>query len=125
MAQYGRSILVVYTKPVEGRDEEFNRWYTDVHLPEVIRLDGFVAARRFRFVPEEGSDATPDLPFLAIYEIEEGRLPEARAALAEALRSSRVAVAEGREPVLTPSDALHAERSVAWFEEIAAAGPAE
>lgn len=124
MTHTGRAILVVYTKPVEGREDEFNTWYSDVHLPEVVRLNGFVTARRFRFVPSVKEEPAPDLPFLAIYEIEEGRLEEARTALAEALQSSRIAVEEGRPPVLASSDALHRERHVAWFEEIAAVGPA-
>ncbi|MBF0673343.1 MAG: hypothetical protein IR160_12255 [Salinibacterium sp.] len=115
-----KSILVVYTKPVEGREAEFDEWYTSVHLPEVVRLEGFTAARRYRFVPEKAGEAHPDLPWLAIYEIEDGMLDAARSALAAALRSSSAAVREGRTPELMPSDALHRERGVAWFEEIAA-----
>ena len=115
MTGLGRAILVVYTKPVEGREDEFDSWYSDVHLPEVVLLDGFVAARRFRFVPNGADDAAPALPFLAIYEVEEGRLEHARTVLAEALQSSRTAVQEGRAPVLATSDALHSDRSVAWF----------
>lgn len=118
----GRSILVVHTRPVEGREDEYHRWYSEVHLPEVVRLSGFVAARRFRFVASDDERAAPELPFLAIYEVEEGRLQEARAALAEALASSREAVQQGRAPVLATSGALHADRAVAWYQEIAAFG---
>lgn len=113
-----RSILVVHTKPVPGREEEFQRWYSEVHLPEVVRVDGFLAASRFRYVPDGPADEGPDLPFLAIYDVEPGRIDAARQALADALESSRVAVAEGRTPVLQPSEALHEVRTVHWFEEI-------
>lgn len=118
-----RSILVVYTKPVVGREKEFDRWYSEVHLPEILRLGPFVAARRFRFAPAAASSPRPDLPYLAIYEIEAGRLREAQVALAEALEASRLAVAHGETPVLATSDALDPDRKVAWFEEIIAIGP--
>lgn len=114
-----RSVLVVFTKPVEGQDKEFNDWYSNVHLPEVIALDGFVAARRYRYAPAHEGETIPNLPFLAIYEIEPGRQDVARAVLAAALKSSAFAVSEGREPILTTSDSLHRDRMVAWFEEIA------
>lgn len=115
-----RSVLVVYTRPVEGREQEFEEWYSNVHLPEVVALEGFVAARRFAAVPDPAHDQPAPLPFLAIYEVEDGMLETARQALAEALERSRAAVgADGTPPDLTPSDALHADRSVLWFEEIA------
>lgn len=117
----GKSILVVYTKPVVGKEGDFDEWYSSVHLPEVVRLDGFVAARRYRFVPEKEGELQPDLPYLAIYEVDDGMLEKARAALAEALNSSRAALKAGQSPQLMPSDSLHPDWSVSWFEEIAQA----
>lgn len=43
------------------RAGEFDRWYEDVHMPEVLALDGFVSARRY---------AAPDGSFVSLYEIE-------------------------------------------------------
>lgn len=42
------TLYVVRTNAVAGREAEFDRWYDEVHLPEVLALDGFRAARRFR-----------------------------------------------------------------------------
>jgi len=66
-----RHILLVLSNATVGRDDEFNDWYTDEHLRDVLSVDGFVAAQRFRL-----SDAQlqPDRPaphrYLAVYEIE-------------------------------------------------------
>jgi hypothetical protein len=114
-----KSVLVVLTKPVEGREAEFDAWYSEVHLPEVVRLEGFVAARRFALVPDPARDAPAPLPYLAIYEVEDGMLERARRTLAETLERSKAAAREGREQELTQTDALHEERIVLWFEEIA------
>lgn len=59
--------FVVFTTPVEGTDDEFNAWYNEQHLQDVLQVPGFVAAQRMR-IPD---DAT-GLPgkYLALYQIE-------------------------------------------------------
>lgn len=55
-----RGVYVVRTRPTDGHEDDFNRWYDEVHVPEVLEVPGFVSARRFR----SGDD------YLAIYELE-------------------------------------------------------
>jgi hypothetical protein len=59
--------FVVFSNPVEGKEAEFNSWYNDVHLGEVVALPGFVGAKRFRIHPN--SEAEPAHRYLAIYEM--------------------------------------------------------
>ncbi|MFF0081858.1 hypothetical protein ACFYR1_19395 [Streptomyces canus] len=41
-------ILHVESRPASDEVlDEFNRWYEEVHLPEVVALDGFVSAVRY------------------------------------------------------------------------------
>jgi hypothetical protein len=59
-----KGIILVESYPSSpDRDQEYNTWYDDVHLPELVALDGFVSARRLRPVDGKG-------PYVAIYEIE-------------------------------------------------------
>ncbi|MDP7726371.1 DUF4286 family protein [Mycobacterium sp. TY814] len=59
-----KGIIYVETYPSSpDREEEFNTWYDEVHLPELVALDGIVSARRLRPVNGEG-------PYVALYEIE-------------------------------------------------------
>ena len=59
-----KGIILVESRPSSPeRDQEYNTWYDDVHLPQLVALDGFVSARRLRPVNGEG-------PYVAIYEIE-------------------------------------------------------
>jgi hypothetical protein len=39
--------LIAFTDPVAGRDQEYNDWYNNVHLPDVVAIPGFVSAQRF------------------------------------------------------------------------------
>lgn len=62
-------ILLAYTECVPGTDEAFNAWYDAVHVHDVLKVPGFVSARRFEAVP----DMRGELPinrYLAIYEFE-------------------------------------------------------
>lgn len=61
-----RGIFVAFTKCADpSREEEFNRWYTHTHLPDLSATKGFVSARRFVSRSPEG-EAT----YLAMYEFE-------------------------------------------------------
>lgn len=60
--------LVVLTGPVEGREDEYNDWYKNVHLPDLMTIPGFKSAQRFRLSGGLGEYKT--YPYLAIYEIE-------------------------------------------------------
>ena len=61
--------LLVFTSALDGRDDEFNAWYQQRHLPDVTTVPGFRAAQRFKLskVLSKGAEAKP---YLSIYEIE-------------------------------------------------------
>jgi hypothetical protein len=67
----GRHKLLVFTNAVKGRDEEFNDWYTNQHVPDALSVPGYAAAQRFRLADVQ-MGAAPDSKwrYLAIYEVE-------------------------------------------------------
>jgi hypothetical protein len=58
-----RGLLLVMIDIDPEHEEEFNRWYTEEHLPERLECPGFLNGRRF--VALEGSPK-----YLALYELE-------------------------------------------------------
>ena len=49
-----------------SREEEFNDWYDNIHLPDVLETPGFVAATRYVIrEPQDGRGK-----YIAVYEIE-------------------------------------------------------
>ncbi|OMC56831.1 hypothetical protein A5747_06165 [Mycobacterium sp. IS-836] len=59
-----KGIMLVESVPsAPDREDEYNTWYDEVHIPELLALDGIVAARRLRPVDGQG-------PYVAIYELE-------------------------------------------------------
>lgn len=63
-----KHVLLVFSDPTEGQEDEYNRWYNEVHLKEVIATPGFVNAQRFK-VADVMPGAT-DHKYLAIYEVD-------------------------------------------------------
>ncbi len=64
-----RHHLLAFTNPVAGREEEFNRWYDDQHVPDLLAVPGFISAQRFHLSDATGQD-NPGWTYLALYEIE-------------------------------------------------------
>ena len=62
-----RYLYTVFSNAVAGKEDEYNRWYTEQHLDDVLRVPGFVVAQRFRLALE---DAAAPAQYLAIYELE-------------------------------------------------------
>ena len=61
-----RFIQVVFSNPAEGKDDEFNEWYDNVHIPELLAVPGMLSAQRYAL-----HDAK-------IYRMEGGKPPEHR-----------------------------------------------
>ena len=41
------SVLLVFQNALPGREHEYDQWYTNVHIRDVMRLDGSLAVQRF------------------------------------------------------------------------------
>ena len=60
---------VVFTEPAAGQEDAYNEWYTNQHLADVLKVEGFVAAQRFKLVEVE-NNTLPASRYMAIYEID-------------------------------------------------------
>lgn len=61
---------VFFTNAVAGKEDEFNRWYTNRHLPDVVEFPGFIAGRRYRLADVGIMGEPPKHRYLTIYEVE-------------------------------------------------------
>lgn len=63
-----KGIMVVQSRPIPGREDEYNDWYDNTHIPEICSVPGFTGARRFKLAGNPASGEAP--AYLAIYELE-------------------------------------------------------
>jgi len=59
----------VFSNPAKRRDKEYNRWYDDVHLGEVLEIPEFVAAQRFRLSDTQMNTGCK-FEYVAVYEFD-------------------------------------------------------
>jgi len=62
-------IFIALTNPAPGREAEFNQFYDDIHVPDVLGSQGWVAAQRYRLSSEQRPDQSPPWMYLAVYEV--------------------------------------------------------
>src|ERR1700751_1221724 len=64
-----RPHLLSFTNSVAGREDEFNRWYDERHVPDLLAVPGFVSAQRFALTDANGR-VKRGWTYLAMYERE-------------------------------------------------------
>ena len=96
-------VFVVFTNPVEGKEDVYNAWYDNVHLPDVLDVPGFVSAQRFRLSDTQRAAGPFPWRYLALYNIETDDLQGTLATLGARSGTSAMVL----------SDAL-AEQRLAW-----------
>lgn len=62
MARYK---LVVMSNPLPGREDEYNNWYSNEHVPDLMKVNGIVSGERL--VLKSGSE---QWRYLALYELD-------------------------------------------------------
>jgi hypothetical protein len=92
MAKY---VLAMFSSPVEGREDEFNRWYNDTHLGEVVSVPGFRSAQRFKRQVHVVGDIKQ--PYLALYELDAETPEDVKAAL-KAMMGAGFKLSDALEP---------------------------
>jgi hypothetical protein len=89
--------MVVGSNPAAPEHEaEFNRWYVEEHLDDVLAVAGFNAARRYTLSPVRPMADTEPSPYgyLAVYEVEADDLAVAGRDLQAALDSGAIPISE-------------------------------
>jgi hypothetical protein len=69
-----RAVMVVFTHPASPDvEDQYNDWYDNVHLKDLLAVPGVVGTTRYRLSPTQpavGTAGPSAAPYLAVYEIE-------------------------------------------------------
>jgi hypothetical protein len=73
-----------------GRDKDFNDWYQNTHLKQIVSIKSFKMAQRFRFHTNIIPGAADPSRYMAIYDIETDDIGAALGAMGELAASGRM-----------------------------------
>ena len=86
-----KTLYLVFGNPAAGKEAEFNEWYDNVDVPEVLATPGMLTAQRFELRDSEmtGAEGGPPAPahrYLTVYEME-GDVDATMAKIGDAVQS--------------------------------------
>jgi hypothetical protein len=106
--------MVVVSNATPGADAELNRWYDEVHIPDIFnKIGGIVAARRYRRAEVPGNRDCP-FGYMALYDIPEGQIAYCQRRLLWSRGEREEALAAGREPAVPITPAIGDDR-MTWM----------
>jgi hypothetical protein len=82
-----RHLLMALSNPVPAREGDFNAWFDNHHVPEVLQVPGFVSAERFRLAEEQRTPGPHPYSHVTVYELETDDLKATLAALGAAVQA--------------------------------------
>jgi hypothetical protein len=102
-----KAIMFVQSRPASPeREDEYNDWYTNTHLPDVLEIPGITAARRFK-----ASDVAPppdgSYPYCAVYELDVDDLASVMPELAARFGDGRMRMSDAMEMDPPPSFVIY------------------
>ena len=74
-------------------EDEYNRWYNDQHVPDVLGVDGFVGVQRFKLSAAPGGP-DPYWGYVAFYEIDRDKVDVAFKGLEAARGTPKMVMSE-------------------------------
>ena len=112
-------VMFVFSNVKDGEEQEFNRWYTDEHVVDVVdKLDGYLSAQRYELAGGQLGDAP--FRYLALYNIAADKLETSFQANLAQREERKEALAAGRRPMLTTSTTMVAPHHTWWYSPITA-----
>ncbi|NMO04342.1 hypothetical protein HH308_24285 [Gordonia sp. TBRC 11910] len=101
-----KALLAGYVNPADVEQEaEFNRWYDQTHIPQVLeRIAGVVGARRYRLAAVQvvDADALPAHRYLSLYELDTEDLPATANRLLTAMGDGTLDMTDALDTSSTP-----------------------
>jgi len=100
--------VIAFNNPVAGREDEYNDWYSNTHLADVLKVPGFMTAQRFRLADAQKAGSEQRWQYAAIYDCEADSAEQLLGALA----------ARSGTPLMPLSSSLAEQRHLCILEPI-------
>ena len=108
--------LIALTNPTPGMEQEFEKWYVNTHLPDVLDVPGFKTAQLFKMrppplnvqrmnapeQPKAGGAPKQSFSYIAIYDIETDDLDATWKILHDRIDTDRMVISPAFDATVQP-----------------------
>jgi hypothetical protein len=107
-----KAVLVVQSQASSpDREDEYQKWYSQTHIPQLCEIPGINSARRFALMGGGFGPADPSVPAnLAIYEIEADDLDAVLQEIVTRTGDGRIEMSDAIQLDPVPVTLLYVER---------------
>ena len=103
-----KAIMVVWSDPSDpAREDEYNTWYDTQHVPDVLKVPGFVACTRYKVADAQFGPVDTPGRYVAHYEVEADDLSTIPAAMGAAFAAGELPMSD----VITPGPIVLLEQA--------------
>ncbi|MET0179738.1 MAG: hypothetical protein ABW194_04570 [Novosphingobium sp.] len=88
--------MIMLSQALPGREADYESWYDDIHIPDMLQVPGCVAAQRFRVVKDVLGKTS--YPYCTIYEFEADSADAAMGAMFGAMQAGKVRMSDTVDP---------------------------
>lgn len=97
-----KAVMIVHANPTDAsREAEFNQWYEENHIPDMVKaVDGVVSGRRYRYsdVQRVPAEAAPAHRYITIYELDSDDL----SSVVEQMKTAQVHISDSMDLAVSP-----------------------
>jgi hypothetical protein len=61
-----KKLFFAFSNAVEGREDEYNDWYNNTHIPEILTISRFKSAQRFKASVAHRAQYEPPFRYVTI-----------------------------------------------------------
>jgi hypothetical protein len=109
--------LLVFSNPMAGMEDEYNRWYSQQHQKDVVSVPGFMTAQRFVLSDVQLRESTPLPKYLIMYKIVTDDLPSVYAEVTRRLQTGITVISPSFDKTTSVSFSYRAIRPIIYNKE--------
>ena len=115
--------LLVFSNPVAGMEDEYNKWYSQQHQKDVVSVPGFMTAQRFVLSDVQLRDSKPLPKYLIMYKIVTDDLPSVYAEVTRRLQTGVTVISPSFDKTTSVSLSYRAIRPMIYHKSDADGAP--
>lgn len=94
-----KALMAVWSDPSDpAKEAEYNAWYASTHIPDVLKIPGFVACTRYKVAEAQFGPVETPGSYVALYELDVADLATVPEAMGKAFAAGELPMSDTIAP---------------------------